>query len=363
MNNRLLIFFIIIIIAVISYNGYDFYLDSREKELPATTFLKIYGPGEEPHPHKVDLTRHKKIADIAKNPNDLPPPLQYTSPKNVEINLEMKEVIAEIAPGVETLFFTYNGTVPGPFLRVREGDTVTIILNNPKENTHTASIDLHAVTGPGGGGKIQVPPGEKKDFTFKARIPGLFIYHGASGNVGSFMSQGVQGLILVEPKDGLEKVDREFYVVQGEYFLEGPMGEEGLKDFSPEKYLNEEPTYIVFNGRVNSLFDHVMEANVGEKIRIYFGNAGVAKISSFHIIGEMFDKTYKEASLLSPPILGLQTTVVPAGGAVITELSLEYPGDYVLLDHSIVRIDRGAWGILRVFGEKDPSIFSSPWLK
>lgn len=359
MNNRpLFIFFILLLIAVLSFNGYSFYVDSQEK-VAVSSFFEIYGPGDDPHPHQVDFTRHKKVTDISNNPSNVP---QITNNKDVaetEILMEIKEVIAEIAPGVETLFLTYGGKVPGPFLRIREGDMVKITLNNPEENLHTASIDLHAVTGPGGGGKIQVVPGEEKSFSFKALTPGLFIYHGASGNVGSLMSQGMHGLILVEPKEGLSKVDKEFYVVQGEYFLEGPMGERGFKNFSSDKYLREEPTYIVLNGRVNSLVDSPMEANVGETVRIYFGNAGVAKVSSFHIIGEIFDKVFREGSLLSLPSLGIQTTVVPAGGAVIVELELEYPGDYVLVDHSLVRIDKGAWGILRVSGEKNPEVFSS----
>lgn len=363
MNNRLHSIVLLILVIVVSYNGYVFYLGSQEKETKESAFIKVYGPGEEPHIHQIAPERHSKISDVSKSPTDLPPPLNREIPQNIAINLEANEVIAEVAPGVETLLFTYNGTIPGPFLRVRVGDRVTLTLNNPEKNTHIASIDLHAVTGPGGGGKVQVPPGEKKDFTFTPQTPGLFIYHGASGNVGSIMSKGMYGMILVEPEKGLEEVDHEFYVMQGEYYLEGLMGEEGIRDFSPERYIKEDPTYIVFNGRVRSLVDNIMQANVGDKIRIYFGNAGVSKVSSFHVIGETFDKVYREASLLSPPALGLQTTVVPAGGATITELTLDYPGKFILLDHSIIRIDKGAWGILNVLGEKDPSIFSSQWVQ
>lgn len=338
-------------------------LKNQKQEEPEPLFIKTFGPGEEPRPYFPDPEKHIKIKDIARFPDDLPGPLNRAKSSLVELNLEVKEVIAEIADGVEYLFFTFNGKIPGPFLRVREGDDVKIILSNPSDNTRMHSVDLHAATGPGGGGKIQVAPGEKKDFIFKALSPGLFIYHSASGNVGASMSNGMYGLILVEPKSGLPKVDKEFYVTQGELFTEGPIGEKGLKQFSPEKFLKEEPTYVVFNGRVNALTDHPLKAKVGEKARIYFGNAGVTRVSFFHIIGEIFDKIYQEASLINPPLLGVQTTMVPAGGAVVVDLNLEYPSDYILVDHGLVKIDKGAFGILRVEGEKNPEIFSSPWLE
>jgi nitrite reductase (NO-forming) len=207
-----------------------------------------------------------------------------------------------------------------------------------------------------------VAPGEKKEFTFKALTPGIYIYHGASGNVGFSMASGMYGLMLVEPKKGLEKVDREFYVTQGEFFTEGPIGAKGLRLFSPERFLREDPAYVVFNGRVNALLDRFLSAKVGEKIRIYFGNASVIKVSSFHIIGEILDRVYLHGSFLNPPMLGVQTTLVPAGGAAAIELKLDYPADYILVDHSLARLDKGAFGVLRVSGEKNPEIFSSPYL-
>lgn len=358
------IFVVILLLGVLAV-GFALY-GSLTKETviqPETAFEKTFGPGEEPHPHFSDPQKHLKIKDITRTPDDIPPALTRKNNETVEINLEAKEVIAELAPGVEYLFFTFNGKVPGPFLRVKEGDTVKIILRNPETNTHIHSIDLHSATGPGGGGKIQVAPGESKDFTFKALTPGLFIYHSASGNVAGSMSEGMYGLILVEPKKGLPKVTREFYVVQGEFFTKGATGAEGFQLFSPEKLFKEDPSYIVFNGRVGGLIDNPLKARVGEKIRIYFGNAGVAKISSFHIIGEIFDKVYQEASFLSEPLLGVQTTLAPAGGAVSVELNLEYPGDFILVDHALARLDKGAFGLLRVEGNENPEIFFSPYLK
>lgn len=318
-------------------------------------FVNLYGPGEVPHAYSIDPARHQTIDDIARDPTDLPPPLTRTEPTNLVLNLEAKEVIAEIAPGISYFFITFDGKVPGPFLRGRVGDRITIRLKNPAINT--TSIDLHAVTGPGGGGKVQVAPGETKSFTFKALIPGVFIYHGASSNIPGLMASGAFGLILIEPELGLDKVDREFYVAQGELYTPGPIGEQGFKSFDPERALREDPSYIVFNGRTGALVDHPLEANVGERIRIYFVNGGIAKTSSFHIIGEVFDKVYLEGSLISEPQLGVQTTIAHAGGATMVELGLEYPADYVLVDHNLIRIEKGAWGVLRVSGVENKEIF------
>ena len=356
---------LVVIIAILGV-GIAIYgsLNKKRGEIKSIQMaVETHGPGESPHAHFPDPEKTLKIKEIARSPDDLPPSLSRKENQLVEINLRAEEVIAAIAPEADYFYFTYNGKVPGPLLRVKEGDLVKISLENPKTNSHIHSIDLHAATGPGGGGKIQVAPGEKKDFTFKALAPGLFIYHSASGNVGSSTSNGMYGLILVEPKNGLPKVDKEFYVTQGEFFTEGGIGEKGFQLFSPEKYLREEPTYVVFNGRVNGLVDYPLKAEVGEKIRIYFGNAGVTNISSFHIIGEIFDKVYQEASLLSSPLLGVQTTLAPAGGATAVELKLDYPTDYILVDHSLVRLEKGAFGVLRVEGNKNTEIFSTPWLK
>ncbi|MBI1969864.1 multicopper oxidase domain-containing protein, partial [Candidatus Woesearchaeota archaeon] len=248
-------------------------------------------------------------------------------------------------------------TVPGPFLRVREGDTVELTLTNHNSSIHNHSIDLHAVTGPGGGAVLtHVEPGQSKTMKFKALNPGLYVYHCATPNVPMHMANGMYGLILVEPKEGMPRVDKEFYVMQGELYTEGVMGEKGLQEFSVGKMLEEKPEYVLFNGRVHALVDYPLTANVGEKIRVYVGNGGVSKISSFHVIGEIFDTVYPEAS--TSTIKNVQTTAIPAGGASIAEFQLEVPGKYVLVDHALARLDRGAWGLLQVEGSENPEIYA-----
>jgi nitrite reductase (NO-forming) len=213
------------------------------------------------------------------------------------------------------------------------------------------------VTGPGGGASATiVKPGESKTITFKALNPGIFIYHCAHPNVANHMAHGMYGLILVEPKEGLETVDKEFYIVQGEFYSVGSLGRTGLQLFDAQAMLDGKPQYIVFNGRTGSVTQN-MTAEVGDKVRIYFGNGGVNLISSFHVIGEIFDAVYREGDLTSEPARDVQTTLVPAGGATAVEFQVDYPGKYILVDHALARLDRGAFGVITVTGEKDPTIF------
>lgn len=326
---------------------------------------KTFGPGVGPGiPFKNITTFFLKGGDqdrvyIAKDPNDLPKPIDRDEPKLVKIELEAKEVIGSMADGIEINYWTFNGTVPGPFLRVREGDTIELTLKNNETSIHGHNIDLHAVTGPGGGGKVtNVTPGESKSFRFKALNPGLYVYHCAHPNVAVHMAHGMYGLILVEPKEGMVKVDKEFYVMQGEFYTAGPLGKKGLQIFDGQKMLDSDPEYIVFNGRTSSLAGN-MEANVGDTARFFVGNGGVNLISSFHVIGEIFNRVYPEAAMGNNLNIleNVQTTIVPAGGASIVEIDFEVPGRYILVDHALARLDRGAWGYIDVVGEENKEIF------
>ena len=318
-----------------------------------------FGPGDSYlHRMSVNPSDYKKVKDISKSASDLPKPLQRNKSKKVVIILEATEVIANIANGIPYHYWTFNNTVPGPLLRVRKGDTVELSLYNDESSSHSHSIDLHAVTGPGGGAAVtHVEPGETKTMTFKATTAGLYVYHCAAGNAATHIANGMYGLILVEPAKGLSKVDHEYYVMQGELYTHGRIGKKGFQAFDSRKMIDERPEYIIFNGRTGALVgDGQLHAKVGDMIRIFIGNAGVAKISSFHIIGEIFDRVYSEASL-SNPLKNVQTTLVPAGGASMVEFQVDYPGNYVLVDHALTRIDRGAWGVLNVTGEKDDTLY------
>lgn len=298
-------------------------------------------------------------AELTDAPN-VPPVITRTSPAKVIVRLEVKELVMEVAEGVRYTFWTYGGKVPGKFIRVRVGDTVEFHLLNHPSSKVPHNIDLHAVTGPGGGAASTfTAPGHESQFTFQAKNPGLYVYHCATAPVGMHIANGMYGLIYVQPEQPLPAVDREYYVMQGEVYTTGAYGKKGLQPFSMEKAVDEHPTYVVFNGAVNSLTGpKALPAKVGEKIRLFVGNGGPNLVSSFHVIGEIFDTVYTEGGILGNQ-KQVQTTLIPAGGSSIVEYTLDVPGNYILVDHSIFRtFNKGSLGMMKVDGAENKAIYS-----
>lgn len=296
---------------------------------------------------------------IVQPPTALPGPIGERLPKTVEVELETVELTGKLDDGTTFNYWTFNGKVPGPFVRVREGDTVHVKMKNAKDSMMLHNVDFHAVTGPGGGAQAtDAAPGEAGAFTFKALNPGIYVYHCATPPVAWHIAKGMYGLILVEPKMPLKPVDHEFYVMQGEIYTQQQHGEKGQLHDDFQKLMNETPEYYVFNGATGALVnDAPLKAKVGETIRIYFGVGGPNKTSSFHVIGEIFDKVYEQGSLTSEPLTNVQTVTVAPGGATVVELKLEVPGKYMLVDHALSRAMRGLLGVLEVEGEDNPSVF------
>lgn len=293
------------------------------------------------------------------SPPMVPAPISRRTPANVKVELEMIEKEMEISDGVTYNFWTFGGTVPGSFIRIRQGDTVQFVLKNAHSSHMPHNIDLHAVTGTGGGAEATFTlPGKETQFTFKALNPGLYVYHCAMPPVGMHIGNGMYGLILVEPPEGLPPVDKEFYVMQGDFYTEGKYGEKGLQAFSLDKAIDEHPTYVVFNGKEGALTGaNALQAKKGEKIRVFVGNGGPNLISSFHIIGEIFDRVYIEGGTKYQE--NVQTTLVPAGGSAIVEFTVDVPGTFMLVDHSIFRtFHKGTLGILEVKGDEDHAIYT-----
>lgn len=291
---------------------------------------------------------------------EVPDPILRSHPTKVIVNLTAEQVVGRLADGVQYPFWTFGGRVPGKFIRVKEGDLVEFHLHNSPTSTMPHSIDLHAVLGPGGGALAsETLPGHTSVFSFRTMHAGLYVYHCATQPVPLHIANGMYGLILVEPKDGLPPADKEFYVMQSEFYTAGNYGNSGLQQFSMQKALDENPTYVVFNGSVGSLTgNNALRAKVGEKVRLYVGNIGPNKISSFHIIGEIFDKVYAYGGKLVTQ-KNVQTVLIPAGGAAIVEFTVKVPGTFLLVDHSIFRaFNKGALGMLKVSGEKNTDIFS-----
>jgi nitrite reductase (NO-forming) len=296
--------------------------------------------------------RGEEVALLTAPPH-VPPPITRKHATKVIVELETIEQTMELADGVDYTFWTFGGTVPGSFIRVREGDEVEFRLRNHHTSTVPHNIDLHAVTGPGGGAAASLTiPGHETVFTFRAANPGLYVYHCATAPVALHVANGMYGLILVEPREGLPAVDREFYVMQSDFYTAGAHGEPGHQPFSMEKAIAEQADYVVFNGRVGALTgENTLRAKPGETVRMYVGNGGPNLTSSFHIIGEVFDNVYTEGGTRAQH--NVQTTSIPAGGSTIVEFRVEVPGKLVLVDHAIFRaFHKGAIGLMHVEGDE-----------
>ena len=301
----------------------------------------------------------QEVAVLTHAPN-VPPAITRNHATKVIVNIDVIEKTMRLADSVTYNMWTFGGEVPGTFIRVREGDLVELHLKNDKTSSMPHNIDLHAVTGPGGGAKSSMTlPGGESVFTFSALNPGLYVYHCATMPIPMHMANGMYGMILVEPKAGLPKVDREFYVMQSEFYTKGKFGEHGLQQFDMDKGLDERPTYVVLNGSVGALTgEHALQAKVGERVRLFVGDAGPNLTSSFHVIGEVFDNVYQEGGTVASQH-NVQTTLIPAGGATIVEFGVEKPGDLIMVDHSIFRaMNKGAMGMIHVSGEDNPKVFA-----
>ncbi len=273
--------------------------------------------------------------------------------------MEVVEKEMAISEGVKYMYWTFGGTLPGSFIRVRQGDTVEFHLRNDPNSKMPHNIDLHGVTGPGGGAASSfTAPGHESQFTFKALNEGVYVYHCATAPVGMHIANGMYGLILVEPPEGMSKVDHEYYVMQGDFYTTGKYREKGLQPFDMDKAIDERPTYVLFNGAEGSLTgDKALTAKTGEKIRLFVGNGGPNLVSSFHVIGAIFDKVRYEGGTHFQE--NVQTTLIPAGGAVMVEFQAKVPGSYVLVDHSIFRaFNKGALAILKVDGPQRKEVYS-----
>jgi len=317
-----------------------------EKKTTSVPAIDIVAEGEQ------------EMAELT-SPPYVPKPVGSRPAKKLKVDLEIIEKEGEIMDGTKYLFWTFGGTVPGSFIRTRVGDEVEFTLKNHQDNKLPHNIDLHAVTGPGGGAAASlVAPGQQRTFSFKCLNPGLYVYHCAQAPVPMHIANGMYGLILVEPEGGLPPVDKEYYVMQGDFYTDGAYGAGGTQAFNQEKALMENPDYIVFNGKVGSLTqDGALTANPGETVRLFVGNGGPNKVSSFHVIGEIFDRVHVEGGSLMNE--NVQTTLIPAGGAAIVEFKVDVPGSYVLVDHSIFRaFNKGALGLLVAKGEENRKIYA-----
>jgi len=336
--------------------SFDYYCTFPGHRQSGMQGLFVVGAASNPIGPEANLT----TPWISHDPTAIPPPITRNYSATVNIFLHAVEETAEIEPGVSYNYWTYNGTVPGPFFRVRVNDTVVVHFFNDPTSMMNHSVDFHAVTGPGGGAAAtQTPPGHWSNFTFLAMTPGLFVYHCGSPNIPTHISNGMFGMFLVQPAQGLPPVDREFYLMENELYLQWPIHTLGNQLFNGTALLNGDPTYVVFGGRYDAYTGpHALKVAVNDTVRIFFGEAGPDMYSAFHMIGSMFDETWLYGDLTDPPLHNLQTVPVPPGSTAMMQFTAMYPGNYPLVDHQIANaIDKGAYAILNVTGWANSTIF------
>ena len=329
---------------------------------PARTEVFRAQPARGPVPHAHTTTKVSKSdgpVSIVRDPTDLPPPVGKRGPQRVKVDLETVEMTGKLADGATYRYWTFNHKVPGPFIRVRVGDTVEVRLKNHDDSVLMHNVDFHAVTGPGGGAKAtDAGPGESRGFDFTATNPGLYVYHCAVPMAAQHIANGMYGLILVEPEGGLAQGRSRVLRDAGRDLHRAEDRREGRADRElREAHERAARILRVQRRRRRARGEKPLKAKVGETVRIYFGVGGPNYTSSFHVIGEIFDRVYKQGSLTTAPMKDVQTTTVPPGGAAVVEFKLEVPGKYMLVDHALTRVERGLVGILEVTGPDNPDIF------
>jgi nitrite reductase (NO-forming) len=322
--------------------------------------------GASPHPAPLAASAPSPIArGVVADPTRIPPPIKRSHPTHHEITLEAREVDAEIEPGAKFSYMTFNGQVPGPMIRVRRGDTVTLTLRNNPHSTTWHSIDLHAVYGPGGGAdSLTVLPGKSKTITFKAMYPGGFTYHcGVPGDMDVHIARGMYGMIVVEPEEGLPNVDHEFYLGQNETYTKQMPGSPGPRDFDFARLLQEQATYVMFNGGFQALTARrfgAMQAKVGETVRVFMVNGGPNLLSSLHPVGNIWSRVWLLGQFVMPPMRFLQSVPVPPGNSIVAEMDLPVPQTIKLVDHAMTRaLNKGAMAEIEVTGPPNLDIFKS----
>ncbi|HYW03686.1 MAG TPA: copper-containing nitrite reductase [Gammaproteobacteria bacterium] len=304
----------------------------------------------------------RRADSVAADADRLPPPISRDHAIHHDIELVARQVVAKLDSGASFEFMTWDGQVPGPMIRVRQGDTVSLTVTNARGNTRPHNVDMHAVYGTGGGSAAtMVGPGQSHTEKFKCLYPGAFIYHCAVGNMDEHISRGMFGMILVEPRDGLPPVDREFYIGQHELYTQQPFGSHGTLSFDYQAMAREDPGYVLFNGAVAGYTAGrfgPLQANVGETVRVLMVSGGPNLMSSFHAIGNVWTRCWPQGALANPPLRYVQTQPVPPGSCFVGDMELPVPETIKLVDHALSRVARkGLLAEIEVKGKPNPDVY------
>lgn len=292
---------------------------------------------------------------------EVPPPIKRRYPVLLRVDITYDSWVAPLTRKWKYEFWGFNGHCPGPFIRARVGDVMEVNVKNNDKSGMPHNIDFHSCDGPGGGAPLLLADeGRTKSCQLKLLNPGLYVYHCAAAPIPLHIANGMYGLILVEPAGGMTAVDKEYYIMQSEFYIEPPEKGESVAAPAYDLGLKELADVCVFNGREGSLTDKdVLKCQVGERVRLFVGNGGPNLSSGFHVIGTVFDYLYREGDIISPPARMVQTTTIPPGGSAIVEMDIKVPGNYTLVDHALFRLDKGCVGFLQARGDPAPDIYHS----
>jgi nitrite reductase (NO-forming) len=321
---------------------------------PSEARARTTSPQEEPDTVPPADVSHgeAQIGGPDAEPAPVPAQLLPAQPARVhKIRLEMKHASITIAPGVRYAAWTFGGAVPGPVLRVRQGETVDFTLVNRANIPH--SMDFHAAEIAPNKYYVNVLPGDSLHYRFVARVAGAFMYHCGTAPAAMHIANGMYGAIVVDPARPRPKA-REFVLVQSEFYLTPTAAADGSRSLDWERLLTLAPDYVAFNGRANQYATHPIDVRPNELLRLYVVNAGPNRISSFHVVGGIFGRVFQDGSQ-SSPLSGVQTVNVPVGGGSIFELRLRHPGDYPFVTHAFADATKGAVGVLRALAPGERS--------
>jgi nitrite reductase (NO-forming) len=254
--------------------------------------------------------------------------------------LSVQEKNVDIGSGMTYGAWTYNGTVPGPVLHVKQGDDVTIHLINDTKIAH--GIDMHAAALAPSKHFMPIPGKTELKYAFRAEDAGVFMYHCSAPPIVTHIANGMYGMMIVEPRGGWGEKAQEVDIVQGEFY--GDPDDKGFVAGNSQRMMDERPDLVVFNGAVEKYVEHPIDIKVGELVRVFFVNAGPNRTSTFHLIGSMFSKVYRSGNPANP-MYALQSFEVGPGDGAMFEFRVHEAGNYPFVDHAIARAYKGAIGV------------------
>jgi nitrite reductase (NO-forming) len=310
---------------------------SRAQPSPTVTGPMEMGNGQAGG-HVMSPPTAQGLAHPARDPSV--PPIPAGAVKQITFDVTDQKI--EVAPDKSLSAWTFDGTVPGPVIHVKQGDTIQFTLNNESKMAH--AIDFHAArTAPNVNYK-NVNPGQSYTFTWKARDPGVFMYHCGSAPILQHLAEGMYGAVIVDPANApLPRADREFVFVQSEFYLGATNPDNGITPIDYQKALSGDADVVAFNGYANQYSDHPIAVKVGDKVRVYLVNAGPDHFSAVHVVGTIFDHVYVDGNPKND-LQGVQTYTVAPGEGSVFDFTLYDPGTYPMVSHSFADATKGAGG-------------------